>query len=114
MPEVVSDEMFTGEARTKFNAPLKSDVKLPNFVVTTPLPSVSEVAIAPGTAVAPKSTPLQAAVEPFLHWFATCVAPAAKTAFFMLIEYQSSDRVRPSIQCGVKITPPEIVVAFSG
>src|SRR5882757_8107979 len=106
--------MFTGEARTKFNAPLKSEVKLPNFVVTTPLPSVSEVAMAPGTAVAPNSTPLQAAVEPFLHWFATCPAPAAKTAFLMLMEYQSIDMVRPSIQCGVRMMPPEIVVAFSG
>src|ERR1700704_1898656 len=106
--------MFTGDARTKFNAPLKSDVKLPNLVVTTPLPSVSDVAIAPGTAVAPNSTPLHAAVEPFLHWFATCPAPAAKTAFLMLIEYQSIDKVRPSIQWGVNMTPPETVVAFSG
>src|SRR5258708_8839818 len=98
--------MFTGEARTKFKAPLKSDVKLPNFVVGTPLPSVSEVAIAPGTAVAPNSTPLQDATEPFLHWFATCPALAENTALFMLIEYQSIVKLRPSLQCGVRTMPP--------
>src|SRR5580704_15665439 len=32
----------------------------------------------------------------------------------ILIEYQSADRLRPSTQCGVSTTPPEMVRATSG
>ena len=35
-------------------------------------------------------------------------------ALWILIEYQSADKVRPGTNCGVSTTPPETVTAFSG
>src|SRR5258708_7455976 len=35
-------------------------------------------------------------------------------ALVKLIEYQSAETVRPSTQCGVRTTPPEMVRATSG
>jgi len=56
----------------------------------------------------------QKALLPAVHCAAICDSDGEKMPLCRVIEYQSNDMDRFSIQCGVSTTPPETVSACSG